>query len=619
MWIADYLCLASVISILDQNERIRIFVSSFEYSFELSRCRRKVIPKMSLLKYGFTKGSASSTSSRNAEDESVASDHSDANDSGSEKGSSIQPKKKRKTTKTVRKYDPEYLSYGFVSVESNGVACPKCVVCYETLANSCMAPTKLIRHLRSKHAELKEKPLEFFKEKKAELAGQSKIMGSFSHSELAAIKSSFVVAYEIAKAKKPFTIGEQLLKPCLSKVTNIMLDASAAAKIDLVPLSRNTIERRFSEMASDVRNQLCSRLKKSVRFSLQFDESTDIANEAILLGFVRFVHEFKIVEDIFCVCSLPDNTTGEKIYEAIDKKIKEYQLDWKGVIQLCTDGAKSMTGVNKGLAKRIADVASEDFVSSHCILHREALASKEMSPILNETLQLAVKMINNIKANALSSRIFRLICAEMDSEYESLLLHAEVRWLSRGKSFTRLYELRHELAAYFEKYIEESKTKPKRKSKKGDGVEQPKMPEEIFLEKIKDNNWLSTLAYLADVFGSLNELNVRIQGKQMNCFDAWNKIEAFKKKLSVWEAQVAAMDFTSFAFTNELLTANKSVRKYIQPIALNHLKQLITHFEKYFPATSDPRVSYLWVVNPFLNTCEPNTLTPAEKNQLVGT
>lgn len=584
---------------------------------------------MSLFRFGFTNKSKSrdndpsgpspSTSKAATEDESVASVPSHI--SGSESDSDIRQPAKRKKTNVVRKYDPTYLSFGFVSVDSGEKPRPLCVVCKELLANSSMLPTKLIRHFTTKHPELKDKPAEYFVQLKTELRYQSKSMDSYTHSELAAIESSFVVSYEIAKAKKPFSVGEQLIQPCLSKVSQIMFGPSGEKKIEMIPLSHQTIGRRFSEMANDVVNQLCARLNKSINFALQFDESTDITNQAILVGFVRYVHDFKIVEDIFCLCSLPDRTTGEKIFEALENKFQEYQLDWKSVVGLCTDGAAAMRGAYKGLTKRISDVANENFVSAHCILHLEALASKKMCPILNETLQMAVKLINNVKASSLNSRIFSLICSEMGSEHETLLLHADVRWLSRGKTLSRLFELRNELIAYFEKYIREHKEKPKKRTAKSDEeeAEPPKpSPEKIFLEKLKDDEWLATLAYLADIFAFLNELCLQTQGKKMNCFHLWNKIEAFQKRLSIWETQVRAMDLTSFALTNGLLTENDILIDYIQPIALNHLQAIISYFDSYFPESIDPRASFLWVVNPFLNANEPNLLTPAEKNELLG-
>lgn len=348
--------------------------------------------------------------------------------------------------------------------------------------------------------------------------------------------------------------------------------------------------RRFEEMAKDVEDQLRTRLQNTRSFSLQFDESTDIGNEAILVGFVRYTHESQIVEDIFCYISLPDQTTGEKIFEAIGEQMQIYDLNWKQVVGLCTDGAAAMPAKYKGLATRVSAVANEEFVSSHCVLHREALASKQMSPELNETLKDAVKIINNIKASALHSRIFALICDEMDSGHRKLLFHADVRWLSRGNTLSRLHELRTELITYFERFIEEQKKRQKKKKSK----KEVKLIEEVLLEKITDRNWLSTLAYLADIFETLNKLNVQMQGRQMNCFIFWNKLEAFQKKLAIWKDEVALSDFSSFPRTNELLT-DDSVNKFIRPIALNHLGKLIAEFKSYFPASADPRLLHSWV------------------------
>lgn len=162
-----------------------------------------------------------------------------------------------------------------------------CVLC-ESYSNSSMKPSHLERHFKSMHPDLKDKPIDYFERLKSEIKGQSKNMEHYTGLELAAIESSLAVAYEIAKAKKPFTVGEKLVQPCLAKVVEIMLGSSAVAKINLVPLSRSTIARRVSEMARDIENQLCSRLKMSGHFALQFDESTDIFGEAILIGFVRY-------------------------------------------------------------------------------------------------------------------------------------------------------------------------------------------------------------------------------------------------------------------------------------------------------------------------------------------
>lgn len=41
--------------------------------------------------------------------------------------------------------------------------------------------------------------------------------------------------------------------------------------------------------------------------------------------------------------------------------------------------------------------------------------------------------------------------------------------------------------------------------------------------------WITTLAYLSDIFSCLNVLNLRLQGKSINRFSIYDKIKAFIK------------------------------------------------------------------------------------------
>nr|XP_042895255.1 SCAN domain-containing protein 3-like [Parasteatoda tepidariorum] len=109
-----------------------------------------------------------------------------------------------------------------------------------------------------------------------------------------------------------------------------------------------------------------------------------------------------------------------------------------------TLAAAAMTGRLSGLTARIKEVAPES-EATHCLIHREVLASRKMSPEFNNVLIDVVKVINYIKAHALNSRLFEQLCEEMDAEYRCLLLYTEIRWLSRGKSLLRVFELREPL------------------------------------------------------------------------------------------------------------------------------------------------------------------------------
>jgi hypothetical protein len=74
----------------------------------------------------------------------------------------------QKMTK-YRKYDVQYLSMGFTCAGSEHEQQPQCVLCYELLSNEAMKPSKLRRHLESKHKEHATKSIEFLKNKQQEL------------------------------------------------------------------------------------------------------------------------------------------------------------------------------------------------------------------------------------------------------------------------------------------------------------------------------------------------------------------------------------------------------------------------------------------------------------------
>jgi hypothetical protein len=61
-----------------------------------------------------------------------------------------------------------------------------------------------------------------------------------------------------------------------------------------------------------------------------------------------------------------------------------------------------------------------------------------------------IKIVNYVKANALNSRLFAALCDDMGADYKQLLLHADVRWLSRGKVLSTVFELRNELAEFLQ-------------------------------------------------------------------------------------------------------------------------------------------------------------------------
>lgn len=79
---------------------------------------------------------------------------------------------------------------------------------------------------------------------------------------------------------------------------------------------------------------------------MQLDESTDLANSAQLLVFIRYSFDGKL-EDMLFFTPLEVRCTGEDIFTKLDNKEKRDCLGMSA--SLCTDGAAAMLGKKKGL------------------------------------------------------------------------------------------------------------------------------------------------------------------------------------------------------------------------------------------------------------------------------
>ena len=152
-----------------------------------------------------------------------------------------------------------------------------------------MNPSQLIRHLDTKHSDLVNKPIEFFMRKGVVLKIEKKIIFQASTTDTSLLTASYLILLQIAKCKKLYSTGEELIQPSLIAVCNAVLGQSAASKMKENPLSNDTVERRISDMAEDTETQLTKKIKKSRLFVKQLDESTDIQNNGILLMYVRYI------------------------------------------------------------------------------------------------------------------------------------------------------------------------------------------------------------------------------------------------------------------------------------------------------------------------------------------
>ena len=341
-------------------------------------------------------------------------------------------------------------------------------------------------------------------------------------------------------------------------MVELVLGAVAAKKIKEVPLSNDVIAGRVADMSCNILKQVVQEIKDSpIRFSLQLDESTDIANISQLVVYTRYITDGGIKDEFLFCEGLQTTTKAADVFRLLDEFFQRHQIEWEKVGSVCTDGAPAMIGHRSGFAA-LVKVRVPDLIMNHYVLHRHALAAKTLPPHLKDVLSVCVQVVNFIRGRPLNHRMFKLFCEEMGSEHVVLLFHTEVRWLSRGEILNRIAELHAEIALFLREH------------------------QNKFAENFEDDVFILSLSYLADIFSHLNDLNFTMQGAGVNGLLCAEKAEAFKMKVSLWRRRVQEGNVGSFPTLDEKL-GDKTLSPMLAESIAAHLSHLETTMAHYFP------------------------------------
>jgi len=172
---------------------------------------------------------------------------------------------------------------------------------------------------------------------------------------------------------------------------------------------------------------------------LQLDESTLPSNESLLLAFVRFIKEEQICQELLFAKLLETDTKGKSIFDVLEMYFKEKCIPFTNIVSIATDGAPAMTGLHRGFISFLKNLAP-NIIAVHCVIHRQHLVAKN----------LVVTVTNNTQSHALSDRLFRKLSDGNDEDFNQLLLHTEVCWLSNSTCLKRFYEIFKPVTDFFE-------------------------------------------------------------------------------------------------------------------------------------------------------------------------
>jgi glutaredoxin-related protein len=154
----------------------------------------------------------------------------------------------------------------------------------------------------------------------------------------------------------------------------------------------------------------------------------------------------------------------------------------------------------------------ENLTNFHCIIHQQNLCAKSIK--FKNVMEVVVASIHFIKLRAPNHRQFKEYLADLFLDYEAVSYDCEVRWLSKGQILRRFYDLRQDIADFMDI--------------KGNTINQ-----------VKDDVWMCDLAFLVDVTGYLNELNLKLQKQGQLVHELHGHLRAFCNKLRLLESQIS--------------------------------------------------------------------------------
>ena len=437
-----------------------------------------------------------------------------------------------------RKYDKDYLKLGFTSIVENGLTKLQCVkpLCNVVLSVEAMKPSKLKRHLESKHPQHAGKDLSFIQGNEASLKRQKlDYEGYFLQQNKALVEASNETAFAIAKQTKPNSIGETLVKPCVITMVKLVLGENCTKKIEQISLSDDTVKRRIAHMSLDVKQQVINEIKSSPFFAFQVDKSTDVALCAQLLVFVCYIHEHDIKNEFLFYTPLKTTTRSADVFETISTFFDTEGLEWNKVCGICTDGAPAMLGSKSGFQAKVKDKSPQEkkvFIVLHIVT---------LLPVTHYL----------VKCTTVNSRLFKVFCKDMSSDHEVLLFYWAVRWLSKGSVVSRVFELREELKDFLR--LTGQKT---------------------IVAALNNEECSKRLAYLSDVFGHLNKLNLKLQGPKLNFITFKDSLCGFIAQLQNWRRKVNLGNIAMFENLSDLHDSGIGPTEQLKSEISEHLHAL---------------------------------------------
>ena len=200
---------------------------------------------------------------------------------------------------------------------------------------------------------------------------------------------------------------------------------------------------------------------------------------------------------------------------------------------------------------------------------------------MQASFSVAVKAMNKIKANAKNDRLFRQPYEASDEEFERHLLQKEIRWLSKGESLARYWELQNSVVEFL-------------------GGDSDLTKNVIACHQ--------DISYLADFLEKLNTATNKLQGKNITLVQSKTTTCGQINKLELYQQTLSRRDFHHFSLLSKM---SHSVTDNHLLIYVQHLKGVKENMNVRLKDLLDLEV-FPWLVKPFASNINEWDVTMQE-------
>ncbi|XP_025202119.1 general transcription factor II-I repeat domain-containing protein 2B-like [Melanaphis sacchari] len=196
--------------------------------------------------------------------------------------------------------------------------------------------------------------------------------------------------------------------------------------------------------------------------------------------------------------------------------------------------------------------------TSQLIIHVRYLSN--ISGTFYEELLTLLPLSGTSKGNDLynAHRLFKALLQENDTQFDDLLLHNNVRWLSKGNVLQRFFNLLNEIELFL--------------------IQSTHLSAKDYHEFISDNSNIATIAFLTDIFQHINSFNLKLQGNQKLICHLVSEVNCFCRKIDFF-LQDVGNERLHFPNLKKVVDGNLEID---MTNFTKFLKSLKTEFERRF-------------------------------------